>query len=618
MGTLWSPEETKQKLEEALNATFNWHLALDGRVCIHGEVYYAKNEEWFMRRVQEEKDSLYEELHDVLNMNFSSSKVRQALLLGLQRTKGVTLVLGPGGCGKSLIYKAIAHCTPHCLCMAPTGVAAYNLASNGWGKLTYTTKPTTIHSALGLSPRPYFYPDRNTIKEVKKKLVGKWEGAITGTGKETVDSRPYDMILIDEISMVSPNLLDLILTAAGELNIPVMLFGDPMQLRPVEVDDKNGTNRSAAMLAGAYPGWNFFDSYVWMSLQSTGAARTVVLDSVYRQSDPGFKSLLNRMRINEPTEADWTCLESRVRDTVPEGSLILCKRNSTVDSINEKFSGHRNLSLVLDRKTMNGCNAAFLETLKSRYRVEEGEMSERDITVFNVLSALKPFNGPKDEKDGKREVLKYNDRYSSREETKGLVEDLSGFSTEILLYPGDRVMVTKNCSTSVYTKDISTESYKDKYLIKGGKLKRIVNGMLGWYLGVLDEKYCERVLEKGEKPPVLVLLDTDEVAVVPMTEFSMEKINSKGEYYTSGTAMQYPLRMAYAITYHKSQGLTLEKVHMILEGDNSRWKVPGLAYLGLSRCKTLEGLTIEGLSRAEFLEDKESKDFMKNAETVSW
>ena len=100
--------------------------------------------------------------------------------------------------------------------------------------------------------------------------------------------------------------------------------------------------------------------------------------------------------------------------------------------------------------------------------------------------------------------------------------------------------------------------------------------------------------------------------------FVKEIRTRSGEYRVVASAEQYPIKLAYATTYHKAQGLTLDKVHMILDGENSRWQEAGLGYLGLSRCKTLEGLTIDGLARCEFVEDKESKNFMSYSESRSF
>jgi hypothetical protein len=57
----------------------------------------------------------------------------------------------------------------------------------------------------------------------------------------------------------------------------------------------------------------------------------------------------------------------------------------------------------------------------------------------------------------------------------------------------------------------------------------------------------------------------------------------------SGTFKQFPLRLAWALTIHKAQGLTLDKVYIDLGG---RPVAHGQTYVALSRCRTLEGLAL--------------------------
>ena len=69
----------------------------------------------------------------------------------------------------------------------------------------------------------------------------------------------------------------------------------------------------------------------------------------------------------------------------------------------------------------------------------------------------------------------------------------------------------------------------------------------------------------------------------------IKKVAADGsEAEVQGTFKQYPLRLAWAITIHKSQGLTFE--HAIIDAQSSF--AAGQVYVALSRCKTLEGLIL--------------------------
>ena len=78
-----------------------------------------------------------------------------------------------------------------------------------------------------------------------------------------------------------------------------------------------------------------------------------------------------------------------------------------------------------------------------------------------------------------------------------------------------------------------------------------------------------------------------------------------------GVFRQYPIRLAWAITIHKSQGLTFERA--IIDARNSF--AHGQTYVALSRCKTLEGMVLETpLRREAIISDRIVDDFTKNVE----
>ncbi len=85
----------------------------------------------------------------------------------------------------------------------------------------------------------------------------------------------------------------------------------------------------------------------------------------------------------------------------------------------------------------------------------------------------------------------------------------------------------------------------------------------------------------------------EEVVVVPAVKEWKEPTGKKNPRFTIKGAVSYmPLRLAYATTVHKSQGLSLDAVQVSLI--HGMFHKPGMTYVALSRCRTLEGLRIVG------------------------
>jgi len=107
-----------------------------------------------------------------------------------------------------------------------------------------------------------------------------------------------------------------------------------------------------------------------------------------------------------------------------------------------------------------------------------------------------------------------------------------------------------------------------------------VNGTLGTVIGFDDESRC----------PVVMLRDESVLVVKPM-EWAIEE---QGEVLAR--IMQIPLRLAWAITIHKSQGMSMDAAVM----DLSRTFEFGQGYVALSRVRTLAGVHLLGVNEQAF------------------
>ena len=90
---------------------------------------------------------------------------------------------------------------------------------------------------------------------------------------------------------------------------------------------------------------------------------------------------------------------------------------------------------------------------------------------------------------------------------------------------------------------------------------------------VLDESEREIVVKRETREQKNIFLDTDK--------------NIREEVL--GSFEQFPIKLAWAVTIHKSQGLTFDKVII----DAGKSFTAGQVYVALSRCRTLEGIVLK-------------------------
>jgi hypothetical protein len=114
---------------------------------------------------------------------------------------------------------------------------------------------------------------------------------------------------------------------------------------------------------------------------------------------------------------------------------------------------------------------------------------------------------------------------------------------------------------------------------------------------------------------VLCQGDDKEIAVTPLlwenVKYTIDKKTAEISESVEGSFLQYPLKLAWAITIHKSQGLTFEKAIIDAEASFAH----GQVYVALSRCKTLEGMVLSTrISGHSIINDGTVSGFIRNVE----
>jgi ATP-dependent DNA helicase PIF1 len=358
---------------------------------------------------------------------------------------------GVAGSGKSYITKeainVLRGMRKKVVAVAPTGIAATNIDGQ------------TIHSMFSLSPFGiHNFASCRYVKQNKRDVL-----------------KAIDAIIIDEISMLRPDILDAIHYTFKKNGLPgldarqVIMVGDMKQLQPIY----NDADRVILYKEG-YTGEIFTYAHIWPRLD----CKFVELDEVMRQSDPEFIAALNIVRDGGKSPY-W----SNFVHTEPSG-IVLAPRNNTVKEYND-------IGLAAQPGDLHTFEAEI-----------EGKMKIEDV----------PFEKTINVKDGCKIMYLVN---------------------------------SKDTPLNNGTQGVFVAKPDDCFFIKVGNIE-----------------YPLRPYEISKK------------------EYVYDKVKDDLELQEVGSIYQYPFKLAYALTIHKSQGLTFDDVTVDLR---ERCFAPGQMYVALSR-----------------------------------
>lgn len=356
-------------------------------------------------------------------------------------------------------------------------------------------------------------------------------------------------IIIDEISMCKIDTFSVIsyILRRTKKHKQLIVVGDFFQLPPVLTDREKDFlyEKWGNSLSEEYTIDDLSEPYAFLSKNwKTFNFRTIVLTEQVRQRDDlQFLNALNKIRVGDEAGISWIMRHSS--PTPKQGAIYLCGRNDVVSAKNQECLNQ-------------------LKTVPKQYISEiSGDINESDSPAEKVLTLKKDC----------RVMALVNDNEDKQyvNGSLGTVKDL-GDDYVIVDFDNGNKGVTVGKYTWTAKDYKSEEKVVKEYRLEKGRSKRtgLVN-LSPW-----------KVAADGERLPTDTVTEDGRALVRTVTKKSFSLI-------PCGSITQIPLKLAYAVTIHKSQGQTYDSVTL-----NPHCFAPGQLYVALSRVRKITDLYLEG------------------------
>ncbi len=186
-------------------------------------------------------------------------------------------------------------------------------------------------------------------------------------------------------------------------------------------------------------------------------------------------------------------------------------------------------------------------------------------------------------------------------------KELAKLNSENFLYPAK---ITGNFQSRIFPTEqvLSLKQGAQVMFVKNDPQKRFVNGTIGKILHCDKETITVSIPDIHEIGFTSIVIEPLEWEII---KYQRDPDN-KDRITTNivGTFTQYPVKLAWAITIHKSQGKTFDKV--IIDLGRGAFEY-GQTYVALSRCKTLNGIILKNPIRPrDIMVDEKVREFYEN------